>query len=77
MPSSPAQPTVPSVPTVPERLLAFLDRLGAELDRRGDAVALLGLLEAHVELDPTIVAAVRDLVARSAAEAQSRASSSS
>ena len=43
MPSSPAQPTVPSVPTVPERLLAFLDRLGAELDRRGDAVALLGL----------------------------------
>lgn len=29
--------------TVPERLLAFLDRLGAELDRRGDAVALLGL----------------------------------
>jgi hypothetical protein len=29
--------------TVPARLLAFLDRLGAELDRRGDAVALLGL----------------------------------
>ncbi|MEO7236587.1 MAG: hypothetical protein ABIW80_14595 [Lapillicoccus sp.] len=29
--------------SVPERLLAFLDRLGAELDRRGDAVALLGL----------------------------------
>ena len=43
MPSSPAQPTVPSVPTVPERLLAFLDRLGAELHRGGDAVALLGL----------------------------------
>jgi len=41
------------------------------------AATLLGLLEAHVELDPTIVAAVRDLVARSAAEAQSRASSSS
>jgi hypothetical protein len=36
-------PSVPSQPTVPERLLAFLDRLGAELDRRGDAVALLGL----------------------------------
>ena len=29
--------------SVPDRLLAFLDRLGAELDRRGDAVALLGL----------------------------------
>ncbi len=28
------------------------------------AATLLGLLEAHVELDPTIVAAVRDLVAR-------------
>ena len=39
MPSAPTQPTL----TVPERLLAFLDRLGAELDRRGDAVALLGL----------------------------------
>lgn len=36
---------MPSAPTltIPERLLAFLDRLGAELDRRGDAVALLGL----------------------------------
>src|SRR6478736_6407526 len=31
-------PSVPSQPTVPERLLAFLDRLGAELDRRDDAV---------------------------------------
>ena len=41
------------------------------------AATLLGLLEAHVELDPTIVAAVRDLVARAAAEAQARASSSS
>ena len=29
--------------SVPDRLIAFLDRLGAELDRRGDAVALLGL----------------------------------
>ena len=28
---------------VPEALMAFLDRLGAELERRGDAVALLGL----------------------------------
>jgi hypothetical protein len=36
-------PSSPSQHTVPERLLAFLDRLGAELDRRGDAVALLGL----------------------------------
>src|SRR6478609_8610954 len=36
-------PSAPSPTTVPERLLAFLDRLGAELDRRGDAVALLGL----------------------------------
>ena len=40
------------------------------------AATLLGLLETHVELDPTIVAAVRDLVARAAAEAHSRASSS-
>jgi hypothetical protein len=36
-------PSAPTQQTVPERLLAFLDRLGAELDRRGDAVALLGL----------------------------------
>ena len=35
---------MPSDPTsVPARLLAFLDRLGAELARRGDALALLGL----------------------------------
>jgi len=39
----PSTPTQSSQPSVPERLLAFLDRLGAELDRRGDAVALLGL----------------------------------
>lgn len=39
----PSAPTQPEQPTVPQRLLAFLDRLGAELDRRGDAVALLGL----------------------------------
>ena len=41
------------------------------------AQTLLDLLEAHVELDPTIVAAVRDLIVRSAADAQSRAGSSS
>lgn len=39
----PSATTQPDHPTVPQRLLAFLDRLGAELDRRGDAVALLGL----------------------------------
>ena len=72
MPSSPAQPTVPSVPTVPERLLAFLDHLAAELDRRGDAVALLGLgsvgrdlhrLDEHSDADFFVVvdeAATRD-----------------
>ncbi len=66
MPSGPAQPTVP------ERLLAFLDRLGAELDRRGDAVALLGLgsvgrdlhrLDEHSDADFFVVvddAAARD-----------------
>lgn len=47
MPSAQSQPAAPTpgpgTSTVPERLLAFLDRLGAELDRRGDAVALLGL----------------------------------
>ncbi|WP_256793201.1 hypothetical protein [Terrabacter sp. Ter38] len=44
MPSNPIPPAAPgTAPTVPQRLLAFLDRLGAELDRRGDAVALLGL----------------------------------
>jgi hypothetical protein len=43
MPSSNPPPTAPSVSTVPERLLAFLDRLGAVLEARGDAVALLGL----------------------------------
>jgi len=42
-PTAPTQQTEPTEPTVPQRLLAFLDRLGAELDRRGDAVALLGL----------------------------------
>ncbi|WP_374971218.1 hypothetical protein [Terrabacter sp. BE26] len=43
MPSQPTQPTGPTADSVPQRLLAFLDGLGAELDRRGDAVALLGL----------------------------------
>ncbi|GAB3887192.1 hypothetical protein [Terrabacter terrigena] len=45
MPSSTTPPTVPApaAPTVPQRLLAFLDRLGAVLEERGDAVALLGL----------------------------------
>src|SRR3954449_1045640 len=33
----------PPMRSVPERLLAFLDRLGAVLADRGDAVALLGL----------------------------------
>jgi hypothetical protein len=37
----------------------------------------LGLLEAHVELDPTIVAAVRDLIGRAKAKAQAQARSSS
>ena len=40
------------------------------------AETLLRLLEAHVALDPTIVAAVRDLIARSRAAAQARARSS-
>ncbi|MFM6849136.1 MAG: hypothetical protein ACKOVB_08525, partial [Terrabacter sp.] len=40
------------------------------------AATLLGLLEAHVELDATIVGAVRDLIARSRAAAQARARSS-
>src|SRR6476661_9096506 len=35
--------SAPTQPSVPERLLAFLDRLGAVLADRGDAVALLGL----------------------------------
>ena len=70
MPSStrPARPRPPSR----ERLLAFLDRLGAELDRRGDAVALLGLgsvgrdlhrLDEHSDADFFVVvddAATRD-----------------
>ena len=77
MPSQPTQPTVPgstrpTAATVPERLLAFLDRLGAELDRRGDAVALLGLgsvgrdlhrLDEHSDADFFVVvddAATRD-----------------
>jgi hypothetical protein len=72
MPSSPTQPTVLSQPTVPERLLAFLDRLATELDRRGDAVALLGLgsvgrdlhrLDEHSDADFFVVvddAATRD-----------------
>ena len=65
-------PSAPTQPTVPERLLAFLDRLGAELDRRGDAVALLGLgsvgrdlhrLDEHSDADFFVVvddAATRD-----------------
>jgi hypothetical protein len=56
---------------VPERLLAFLDRLGAELERRGDAVALLGLgsvgrdlhrLDEHSDADFFVV--VDDAAAR-------------
>lgn len=65
-------PSSPSQHTVPERLLAFLDRLGAEFDRRGDAVALLGLgsvgrdlhrLDEHSDADFFVVvddAAARD-----------------
>src|SRR6478736_1467110 len=65
-------PSNPTPPTVPQRLLAFLDRLGAELDRRGDAVALLGLgsvgrdlhrLDEHSDADFFVVvddAATRD-----------------
>jgi hypothetical protein len=65
-------PSAPTQPSVPERLLAFLDRLGAELDRRGDAVALLGLgsvgrdlhrLDEHSDADFFVVvddAAARD-----------------
>ncbi|MGO4597263.1 hypothetical protein [Terrabacter sp. 2RAF25] len=40
------------------------------------AQTLLDLLEAHVELDPTIVAAVRGLIAQSRVAAQARARSS-
>ncbi|GGM86505.1 hypothetical protein GCM10009721_09110 [Terrabacter tumescens] len=65
-------PSAPTQPTIPQRLLAFLDRLGAELDRRGDAVALLGLgsvgrdlhrLDEHSDADFFVVvddAAARD-----------------
>ena len=71
-PSEHTQPTVPPEPTVPQRLLAFLDRLSAELERRGDAVALLGLgsvgrdlhrLDEHSDADFFVVvddAAARD-----------------
>ncbi|GAA5017316.1 hypothetical protein GCM10023258_03500 [Terrabacter aeriphilus] len=74
MPSSPTPPTpavVASPSDVPERLLAFLDRLGAELERRGDAVALLGLgsvgrdlhrLDEHSDADFFVV--VDDVAAR-------------
>ncbi|GAA2498295.1 hypothetical protein [Terrabacter carboxydivorans] len=64
-------PSAPSQSTVPQRLLAFLDRLGAELDRRGDAVALLGLgsvgrdlhrLDEHSDADFFVV--VDDTAAR-------------
>ncbi len=57
--------------TVPEQLLRFLDRLSAELDRRGDAVALLALgsvgrdlhrLDEHSDADFFVV--VDDLAAR-------------
>lgn len=62
----------PQALTVPERLLAFLDRLGVELERRGDAVALLALgsvgrdlhrLDEHSDADFFVVvddAAARD-----------------
>lgn len=61
----------PTPPSMPQRLLSFLDRLGAELDRRGDAVALLGLgsvgrdlhrLDEHSDADFFVV--VDDLAAR-------------
>ncbi len=75
MPSDPSSTdpssTDPGSSTVPERLLAFLDRLGAELERRGDAVALLALgsvgrdlhrLDEHSDADFFVV--VDDDVAR-------------
>ena len=40
-----------SPPSVPVRLLARLDRLGAELDARGDALALIGLGSVGLETD--------------------------
>ncbi|MCU1538305.1 MAG: hypothetical protein JWP82_2656 [Humibacillus sp.] len=66
-----SDPTTDDPTTVPERLLAFLDRLGAELERRGDAVALLGLgsvgrdlhrLDEHSDADFFVV--VDDAAAR-------------
>ena len=60
-----------SVGSVPERLMAFLDRLGAVLADRGDAVALLGLgsvgrdlhrLDEHSDADFFVV--VDDAAAR-------------
>ncbi|MHA3835047.1 hypothetical protein ACXR8F_04905 [Terrabacter sp. AAH1] len=65
-------PSSTAPPTVPQRLLAFLDRLGAVLEQRGDAVALLGLgsvgrdlhrLDEHSDADFFVVvddAAARD-----------------
>jgi hypothetical protein len=37
--------------SIPERLLQRLDRLGAVLERRGDAIALIGLGSVGVDLD--------------------------
>ena len=64
-------PATASVGSVPERLMAFLDRLGAVLADRGDAVALLGLgsvgrdlhrLDEHSDADFFVV--VDDAAAR-------------
>jgi hypothetical protein len=41
----------PAEPSVPRRLLDRLDRLGAVLARRGDAIALIGLGSVGAELD--------------------------
>ena len=64
-------PATASVGSVPERLMGFLDRLGAVLADRGDAVALLGLgsvgrdlhrLDEHSDADFFVV--VDDAAAR-------------
>ena len=45
-------------------------------ERNGNAAPPSGMLEQHVELDPTIVTAVHELIARAEAAAQSRSRSS-